>query len=64
VVFARQWVFAFLFLVVMLSGPYMPGGSQWGLIGLLWWASTFLPGLSMHREKLRRAHDASATRIL
>jgi hypothetical protein len=63
VVFARQWVFAFLFLVVMLAGPYLPG-VQWGLIGLLWWAAMFLPGLSMHREKRRRANDATATRIL
>jgi hypothetical protein len=63
VVFARQWVFAFLFLAVMLAGPYLPG-VQWGLIGLLWWAAMFLPGLSMHREKRRRAHDATATRIL
>src|SRR5947209_19936818 len=63
VVFARQWVFAFLFLAVMLAGPYLPG-AQWGLIGLLWWAAMFLPGLSMHREKRRRAHDAATTRIL
>jgi hypothetical protein len=63
VVFSRQFPFAFLFFAVMLAGPWLPG-VQWGLIGLLWWAAMFLPGLSMHREKRRRAHDASATRIL
>jgi hypothetical protein len=63
VVFQRQWLFAFLFLAVMLAGPFLPG-VQWGLIGGLWWAALFLPGLGMHREKLRRQRDASATRIL
>jgi hypothetical protein len=63
VVFARQFPFAFLFFAVMLAGPLLPG-LQWGLIGLLWWAAMFLPGLSMHREKLRRIRDASTTRIL
>src|SRR5262249_13875711 len=56
VVFGRQWVFAFLFLLVMLAGPFL-AGVQWGLIGGLWWAAMFLPGLSMHREKLRRQRD-------
>src|SRR5262249_24578723 len=63
VVFSRQLPFAFLFLAVMLAGPSLPG-AQWGLIGLLWWSATFLPGLSMYREKQRRRHDASATRVL
>jgi hypothetical protein len=63
VVFSRQIVFAVLFLALMVAGPFLPG-VQWGLIGLLWWAAMFLPGLSMHREKLRRAHDDNATRIL
>jgi hypothetical protein len=63
VFFSRQLVFAFLFLAVMLAGPFLPG-VQWGLLALLWWAAMFLPGLSMHREKRRRAHDQQATRIL
>jgi hypothetical protein len=63
VVFSRQFPFAFLFLAVMLAGPFLPG-VQWGLIAALWWAAMFLPGLSMHREKRRRAHDATATRLL
>src|SRR5262249_42357282 len=63
VVFSRQFPFAFLFLAVMLAGPYLPG-VQWGLIAVLWWAAMFLPGLSMHREKRRRAHDATAPRRL
>ena len=53
----------FLGLAVMLAGPFLPG-VQWGLIALLWWAAMFLPGLSMHREKRRRAHDTTATRLL
>jgi hypothetical protein len=63
VVFSRQFPFAFLFLAVMLAGPFLPG-LQWGLIAVLWWAAMFLPGLSMYREKRRRAHDATATRLL
>src|SRR5262249_16936160 len=63
VVFSRQFPFAFLFLAVILAGPYLPG-VQGGLIAVLWWAAMFLPGLSMHREKRRRAHDATATRLL
>jgi hypothetical protein len=63
VVFSRQWPFAFLFLAVMLAGPFLPG-VQWGLIALLWWAAMFLPGLDLHREKRRRDRHATATRIL
>jgi hypothetical protein len=63
VVFSRQIPFAVLFLAVMVAGPFLPG-VQWGLIGLLWWAAQFLPGLSMYREKRRRALDATQTRIV
>jgi hypothetical protein len=63
VVFFRQMPFAFLFFAVMLAGPFLPG-VQWALLGGLWWAAMFLPGLAMHREKRRRDADANVTRIL
>jgi hypothetical protein len=63
VVFSRQMPYAFLFLAVMLAGPYLPG-VQWGLIALLWWSALFLPGLAMYREKRRRDQDASTAKLL
>ncbi len=64
VVFSRQWVFAILFLIVAAIGPLLPGGAQWGLIGAAWWGAMFIPGLSMHLEKQRRARDGSTSEIL
>jgi hypothetical protein len=67
VIFNRQIPFAVLFLLVMFAGPltdpYVPG-LQWGLIGLLWWCAQFIPGLSMYREKRRRAQHGADTHIL
>ena len=64
VVFARQLPFAAVFLVITLVGPFLPGGSQWGLIGAGWWAALFFSGVSMHREKRQRAQHATATKLL
>jgi hypothetical protein len=64
VVFARQLPYAAAMLAVMLAGPLLPPGPQWGLLGLVWWASLFFTGLGMYRENLRRTRDANAARIL
>jgi hypothetical protein len=64
VVFARQLPYAAAMLAAMLAGPLLPPGPQWGLIGLVWWASLFFTGLGMYRENLRRTRDANAARIL
>lgn len=64
VVFYRQLPYAIAMLIVMLVGPLLPPGPQWGLIGLVWWCSMFLTGLSMHRENLQRGRDVHAGRIL
>ena len=37
---------------------------QWWLIGATWWLAMFVPGLTAHREHLRRQHDEQRTRIL
>jgi hypothetical protein len=63
VVFSRQWLFAALFLVITVVGPYLPG-TQWGLIGAAWWSAMFFPGWSMHREKQQRSRDGASTQIL
>lgn len=63
VVFSRQLPYAFLFLGLMIASPFLPG-IQWLLIGIVWWCALFFPGLSMHREKLRRAKDESRAQIL
>lgn len=65
VVFSRQLPFAILFVAILLVGPLIKQpGLEWVLIGIAWWGAMFFPGLSMHREKLRRGADATTTRIL
>ena len=53
-----------LFLAVAAVAPRLPGGSQWGLIGMAWWGAMFIPGLSMYLERRRRAQDGTTTEIL
>jgi hypothetical protein len=37
---------------------------QWWLIGAAWWLAMFIPGLTAHRERLRRQQNGQQTRIL
>jgi hypothetical protein len=63
VVFQRQLPYAVALLAVMLVGPFVPG-LQWLLIGIVWWCSLILTGLSMHREFRRRQQDAAHAKLL
>jgi hypothetical protein len=63
VFYRRFFIFAALFLVVMLVGPFLPK-FQWLLLAPVWWAATFIPGLNAYREKQLRDQDASRTTIL
>jgi uncharacterized iron-regulated membrane protein len=37
---------------------------QWYLLAALWWLALLVPGVVLHREKLRRLADDSHPRIL
>jgi serine/threonine-protein kinase len=63
VVFNRQLPYGVALLIVLLLGPFVPG-FQWLLIGIIWWCSLFLTGLSMFREKRRRQRDESNAKLL
>jgi hypothetical protein len=52
-----------LFLAVTVVAALVPD-YQWWLIGAAWWLAMFIPGLSAHRERMRRQHDEQRTRIL
>jgi hypothetical protein len=64
IVFYRSFLLvACMFLAVALLAAAWPG-IQWWLIGAAWWLAMFFPGLSAHRERLRRQKDERRTRIL
>ena len=66
VVFSRQFPYAVAFLIITLISPLLRQwpGTQWLLLGAVWWAAMFIPGLSMYRELRLRMHDESSARIL
>jgi hypothetical protein len=52
-----------LFLLTAIAAALWPG-AQWWLIGAAWWLAMFVPGMTAHRERLRRQQDEKRTRIL
>lgn len=52
-----------VFLVTAVAAAAWPS-VQWWLIGAAWWLSMFVPGVTAHRERLRRQQDEQRTRIL
>ena len=64
VVFNKQFfAVAVLFMVVMLvAAAWQP--IQWYVIGAAWFVAMFIPGVIMHREKLRRQKHGDQTRIV
>ena len=64
VVFYRRFlIYAAMFVVVMVLATIAPSW-QWWLVGVAWWCTMFVPGVSMHRERKRRRHESDDTRIL
>ncbi len=64
VIFHVRFVaYAVLFLAVAVSARWV-GSWQWGLLGAVWWAASFVPGAYMHRELVRRRSGPAPTRIL
>ncbi len=64
VVFDRRFiVFGVLFLMLAISMPLFVA-IQWIAMGVAWFATLFSAGLAMHREKLRRKRDGTASKIL
>jgi len=55
--------FAPLFMGLMLLAPFVQD-AQWILFGALWWIGLFVPGLAMHRVKLRRLKENREAQIV
>ncbi len=64
VVFDRRFlVFGALFLVLATLMPLFVA-LQWFALGVAWFAALFSAGSSMHRERIRRKRDGTASEIL
>lgn len=64
VIFNRKFFYsAALFMAAMLAAAAWPA-VQWWIIGACWWVALIVPGVSFHREKMRRRKDVDSTRIL
>jgi hypothetical protein len=64
VVFHRRFLLASAgFVGALFAGAYL-GVHRWTLLGVVWWATLFPLGLSMHRARLARAGRPAAARIL
>jgi hypothetical protein len=59
----RFFAIAVMFMAVMLvAAAWQP--IQWYVIGAAWFVAMFVPGVIMHREKLRRQKHDGQTRIV
>ena len=64
IVFYRRFlIYAAMFVLVMVFATMIPS-VQWWLVGVVWWCTMFIPGLSMHRERKRRQLKSDDARIL
>ena len=57
VLFYRRFFLAAVgFVAVAVVAP-LAVDIQWYLLGGMWWLAIFVPGLSLHRERVRRSAD-------
>jgi hypothetical protein len=64
IVFYRRFlIYAAMFVVVMVFATMVPS-VQWWLVGVAWWCTMFIPGLSMYRERKGRQQESDDARIL
>ena len=64
IVFYRRFlIYAAMFVLVMVFATLVPS-VQWWLVGVVWWCTMFIPGLSMHRERKGRQLESDDARIL
>lgn len=61
--YGRFVAYAVLFVAVAIASRWV-GSWQWPMLGGVWWAALFVPGVYMHRELVRRRRGPAPTRIL
>jgi hypothetical protein len=65
VVFYRRFFYvAALYLAASIACPWVGPVRQWYLLAALWWLAMIVPGVVLHREKLRRLADSRQAQIL
>lgn len=65
VVFYRRFFHvAAMFLVAAVVCPWVGPVGQWYLLAGLWWLAMIVPGLLLHRERLRRLSNDCRAKIL
>jgi hypothetical protein len=65
VVFYRRFFYvAAIYLAAAVACPWVGPVRQWYLLAALWWLAMFVPGVVLHREKLRRLADDRHPKIL
>jgi hypothetical protein len=65
VVFYRRFFHvAVVFLAAAMACPWVGSVRQWYLLAALWWLAMIVPGVVLHREKLRRSSNDRRARIL
>lgn len=65
VVFYRRFFYvAAIYLAAAVACPWVGPVWQWYLLAALWWLAMIVPGVVLHREKLRRLADDRRPKIL
>jgi hypothetical protein len=64
VFYHRFFYVAALYAVAAVACPWVGPVRQWFLLAALWWLAMIVPGIVLHREKLRRLADDSRSKIL